>query len=69
MTGSFWWGLLINTLIGVAAAMLLAWLAPDHHADRRPAAHRASGGLLREALRLLAAGRPPRRRQRAARTR
>lgn len=53
MTGSFWWDLLMNTLIGVAAALLLAWLALiiTLIAARRRIGLR--GGLLREALRLL----------------
>lgn len=45
MTGSFWWDL----LIGIAAALLLAWLAlVVVLVIARP-----RGGLLREALRLL----------------
>lgn len=45
MTGSFWWDL----LIGIAAALLLAWLVlVIVLAIARP-----RGGLLREALRLL----------------
>ena len=53
MTGSFWWDLLMNILIGVAAALLLAWLALiiTLIAARRRIGLR--GGLLREALRLL----------------
>ncbi|MBE1493877.1 uncharacterized membrane protein YkvA (DUF1232 family) [Amycolatopsis lexingtonensis] len=45
MTGSFWWDL----LIGVAAALLLAWLA----LVTALVIVRPRGGLLREALRLL----------------
>ena len=45
MTGSFWWDL----LIGVAAALLLAWLA----LVAALVLIRPRGGLLREALRLL----------------
>jgi len=45
MTGSFWWDL----LIGVAAALLLAWLA----LVVALVIVRPRGGLLREALRLL----------------
>lgn len=45
MTGSFWWDL----LIGVAAALLLAWLVLAVVL----AVARPRGGLLREALRLL----------------
>jgi uncharacterized membrane protein YkvA (DUF1232 family) len=45
MTGSFWWDL----LIGIAAALLLAWLA----LVVALIVVRPRGGLLREALRLL----------------
>ena len=45
MTGSFWWDL----LIGIAAALLLAWLALVVVL----LVARPRGGLLREALRLL----------------
>ncbi|OXM64229.1 YkvA family protein [Amycolatopsis vastitatis] len=45
MTGSFWWDL----LIGVAAALLLAWLV----LVAALLVIRPRGGLLREALRLL----------------
>lgn len=45
MTGSFWWDL----LIGIAAALLLAWLVLVVVL----AVARPRGGLLREALRLL----------------
>jgi uncharacterized membrane protein YkvA (DUF1232 family) len=45
MTGSFWWDL----LIGVAAALLLAWLV----LVAALLVVRPRGGLLREALRLL----------------
>ena len=45
MTGSFWWDL----LIGVAAALLLAWLV----LVMALLVIRPRGGLLREALRLL----------------
>ncbi|MGW4058067.1 YkvA family protein [Amycolatopsis sp. NPDC004747] len=45
MTGAFWWDL----LIGVAAALLLAWLA----LVVALLVARPRGGLLREALRLL----------------
>jgi uncharacterized membrane protein YkvA (DUF1232 family) len=45
VTGSFWWDL----LIGIAAALLLAWLA----LVIMLAIARPRGGLLREALRLL----------------
>jgi hypothetical protein len=45
MTGSFWWDL----LLGIAAALLLAWIAlVIGLVTARP-----KGGLLREALRLL----------------
>jgi uncharacterized membrane protein YkvA (DUF1232 family) len=53
MTGSFWGDALINALIGVAAALLLAWLALiiTLIAARRRIGLRSA--LLREALRLL----------------
>jgi uncharacterized membrane protein YkvA (DUF1232 family) len=53
MTGSLWWDLLMNILIGVAAAVLLTWLALiiTLIAARRRIGLRS--GLLREALRLL----------------
>jgi uncharacterized membrane protein YkvA (DUF1232 family) len=53
MTGSLWWDLLMNILIGVAAAVLLTWLALiiTLIVARRRIGLRS--GLLREALRLL----------------
>jgi uncharacterized membrane protein YkvA (DUF1232 family) len=53
MSGSSWWELLIDALIGVAAALLLAWLALLITLIAVWQRIGLRGGLLREALRLL----------------